>query len=45
MENAVQLELEGPVTQVSVLDALEERYPVGSCMFNSVEAAALRPLL
>jgi len=28
VQGEVQLELEGPVTQASVLDALEERYPM-----------------
>jgi molybdopterin synthase sulfur carrier subunit len=28
VENEVQLEIEGPVTQRAVLDALEERYPM-----------------
>lgn len=28
IEGEVQLQIEGPVTQRSVLDALEERYPV-----------------
>lgn len=45
VEGEVELEIDGPVTQRSILDALEARYPVLGGTIRDYETGRRRPFL